>query len=109
MVGTKMLYEGLVLWRVIPEGGVWMEADRKPGCGGRIRDVPCQVMRKGWDKEGTLVALPCRRSVGPGEQYNQTRGEGRKDTLVSRFTEGALSLPNISFLTTSVSQNTAEN
>lgn len=88
-----------------------MEAGRKPSCGGRIRDVPCQVMRKGRDKEGALVALPCRRSVEPREQYSQTRGEvtGRKDTLVSRFTEGALSSPNISSLTTSVSQNTAEN
>lgn len=49
MVGTRMLYEGLALWRVILEG-CGMEAGRKPGCGGRIRDVPHQVMRRGGDR-----------------------------------------------------------
>lgn len=69
MVGTRMLYEGLALWRVMLEG-----------CG-RIRDLPYEVMRKDGDKEGTLVALPCRCSVGPREQYSQTLGEVTGRTL----------------------------
>lgn len=88
-----MLYEGLALWRVMLEG-----------CG-RIRDLPYEVMRKDGDKEGTFQVLcGTQRTIqsDPGRSH-------REDTLMSRFTEGALSSPHVRSLTTSASQNTAEN